>query len=194
MMYANLARNARSAQRTREEIKRRGFTMTGAKLWSEDEEKILRELYPDYKAICKRLPHRTHSACRYSCGQLKLTRPIHMWTAAEISLLRRVYTRGTKAEIAQAFPHLRWMQIKSIARWYDIHRARQPFLPTGIPIIDEIRSRCFELNYTMVDLDKLTHSRYFARQCWHNNGHLHHRAIGKAIKVLFGEIRARWKD
>ena len=48
--------NAASAKRARERVQRQGFTMNGKKIWSEEEDSLLRSHYPNYCAITKALP------------------------------------------------------------------------------------------------------------------------------------------
>ena len=169
--------------------------MAGQKLWTAEEESRLRELYPimSYVQIASLMKGRTWMSIRHKAQKLRLTAKRHIWTGAEISRLRRVYQNGTGEEVRAAFPDIKPAHLTSIANHYSIYRPRRPFKATGVPAIDQIRERAFDLGYSMVDVDQLARSRhYFAQGGWHS-GHLNHRAIARAIAALDGEVAASWR-
>lgn len=58
-------------------------------------------------------------------------------------------------------------------------------------MLDQIRSRCRDLNYSMSHLDKLAKSkRYFEKQ---HGLTIPAIAIGRAVDVLFGDLKVDWK-
>jgi hypothetical protein len=167
--------------------------MRGHKLWTSDEDEVVRSLFPDYRAMHEALPHRSYSGFRYKAKLLKLVKPRPQFTAKELSIVRRVYPNGTQKELLALLPGRAWPAIRKFAAHNGIYRERVPFRPTGVAVLDQIRSRCRELNYTMPDLDKLVKSKkYFSDAKW-LSGHIHLRAIGRAVRVLFGDLKADWK-
>lgn len=193
MSIAYLTRNANSAERNRQRIKREGFTIRGDKIWTTEEDEIVRFLFPSYPDIVGALPHRTLRACRTRARTLNLVTRRPPFTARELSLVRRLYPTAVREVLMPLMPGRTWDQIAKLATRNGIYRLPKPFLPTGITVLDQIRARCRELNYTMPDLDKMIRSRgYFGNANW-SNGHIHHRDIGRAINALFGDLRADWK-
>lgn len=170
--------------------------MDGKKLWTEEELELLGRGFPDIDSICKALPQRTRRAIASQCLKLGLRqKQIHFWTAAEISKLRRMYPSAPKDEICKTFAHSTWINIRQVARYHGIRRARKPYKPTGYAPLDQLRERCFELNYTMPDLDKISKTkRYFQKANWTVNKRINHKAVGRAIEALDGQIRAEWND
>lgn len=189
-----IARGIEASDRMRRHFALTGKTRSGQLLWTEDELRLLRQLYPmPYAEIAKRLPGRTPGAIRKKAGHMGLSPKVHVWTGAEIKTLRRVYTTGSTADIKAAFPGLRMRQITAIANFYKIYRPRKPYLPTGIRVIDQIRQRAFEIGYSMRDIDELARTKqYFFSGSWRYN--LDYKAIGRAITALDGEVVAVWND
>lgn len=190
-----LTANANTAQRMREHIRRQGCTMQGYLLWQEQEDQLIAQLYPDYKRITKALPHRTFSACKCRAHNLQVAKKIRMWKASEISLLRRVYSKGTKAELLLAFPDRNWRSISYAALRHKIMRARRPYKLTGVDILDQIRARCWELHLTMEDLDRMVRgSGYFTQKIWYGDKvPMNYNLIARAVKKLFGDLKIEWK-
>lgn len=194
MSLTYFARNARSADRARRRMQREGVTMSGAKLWTDEEREIVRNLAPDYDAILKQLPHRTRNAVRNQAGKMGLRRAIHIWTAAEISRLRKLFPRAPAEEICAAFPHSTWINIQQAARYHGLRRSAKQYKITGIDALDEVRKRCFEINWTMIDLDNAAKTkRYFRRAGWIGKK-INHRALGRAIEALDGVVQAQWNE
>ena len=188
------SRHAATAKRVRKRIQREGYTMSGQKIWSEDEDDQIRAHYPDYSAIAKALPHRTYSACRGRARNLGIVTKRPPFTIRELSIVRRHYPEGDREEVLALLPGRTWKQIADFAKRHRVRRRLRPFMPTGVIVLDQIRSRCRDLNYSMVDLDKLVRSKgYFSKANWYG-GHIHHRDIGRAVNALFGDLKADWKD
>lgn len=194
-MYLNdYTRHAQSADRSRKRMRARGVTPLGHKIWTEEEDEVCRRHKTNYAAIQKELPHRTRDGIRYRCSMLGLCRKLTLLTARELSLLRKIGPTASKEQLRAAFPNRSIEALKSLRRYYKISRKRRPFEATGYPIIDALRQRCFELNLSMGDLDKMARcKRYFTVAPWH--GHpLNYRAIGRAVAALDGELTVRWRD
>lgn len=86
-------------------------------------------------------------------------------TACELSKMRKIVPNETPDEIRIAFPHRTLTQTRKICRYRGIYRLKAPLKATGYPILDAIRLRCFEFNYSMRDLDAL-------EQILFNPGHI----------------------
>jgi hypothetical protein len=165
-----------------------------AALWTEDDEAVARRLYPDYKAISKALG-RTYEAVRFQCQSLGLTPKNHVWTAAEVSRLRRMYPTASYEELRAAFHNFSRVHIASIASFYGFARARRPYKATGFDIIDQIRDRAFELGYSLRDIDEISGTKkYFALQQWVKRERANYKAVVKAIEALGGKVSAQWND
>ncbi|MBX4911216.1 MULTISPECIES: hypothetical protein [Rhizobium] len=196
MSLAYFARNAASAVRARKRIRREGYNMRGHKLWSEAEDAVVRKFAPDYAKIHKKLPHRTLVAIGTRCRRLGLKQRFqHIYSASEISKLRRLYARASKEEICAAFPHSTWINIQQVARYHHIRRDRcKNYCLTGFPTLDEVRRRCREIRWSMPDLDKAAKTgTYFSRAGWIGKK-INHRALGRAIEALDGVVKADWNE
>jgi hypothetical protein len=172
----------------------RGVTPSGSPLWTTEEDETCREYGNDYRVLKTKLPHRSYHALRKRCQSLGLRPRRDLITIKELSLLRRMSATATSDEIQAALPHKTRRQLDKLRQYYGICSKRRPFSPTGYLILDEIRSRCFELNYSMLDLDKLAKSKTYFRQAdWRRSG-LNYRAIGRAVAALEGELTVHWRD
>jgi hypothetical protein len=108
--------------------------------------------------------------------------------------MRQLFPHATTKELRAAFPDRTVDQLNSLARYHGLRRPRRRLKATGIPILDAIRERCFELNYSMVDLDALSRSKkYFQKALW-NTRSINFAAIGKAVVALDGQLDVRWRD
>ncbi|PRD40426.1 hypothetical protein C5748_26995 [Phyllobacterium phragmitis] len=195
-MYLNdYSHNARSADRAHRRIRYRGTTPKGDALWTPEEDELCRTYGVDYTVLIKKLPHRSYSALRGRCQKLGLRPQRNLVTASELSKMRRVVPNGTPEEIRQAFPHRTLGQIGNICRYHGIRRKQEPLKITGHAVLDAIRQRCAELNYSMRDLDELARTkRYFRQAGWLFKKRLNYQAIGRAVQALDGELTVRWRD
>lgn len=104
---------------------------------------------------------------------------------------RRPYTSGaTSTEILELVPGKTMPQAWARARRSRFRHPRKPPRPTGLPVVDAVRRRAFELNLTMRDLDEITRSGSYFRSprtvVW--------RHVGRAIEALDGELRVDWRE
>lgn len=189
-----LVMGATSAMRARARIAKTGFTPKGHHVWTSDEDQVLRDLFPNCRELADILRRRTPKAISLRARKLGLTDRRKVWTAAEITTLRRAYRQGGIVGARMAFPQLRSRQIEG-ALWYNkISSGRKPYRKTGIQVLDEIRERCFDLNLSMADLDKMVRSKsYFYKAGW-CGGNINHKFIGRAIDVLYGEMEVKWRE
>jgi hypothetical protein len=176
-------------------MKRAGVTMKGQKLWDDAERQVLLDCRGDYKSMCRRLKHRTYNAIRWQHAKMGLQKSKHVWSAAEVAKLRKMYPKGSVEEISAAFPHSRWANICAQARYRGFRREnRLTYKLTGIAALDDVRRRCREIRWTMRDLDKAAKTgTYFQKAGWIRK-RINHRALGRAIEALDGVIQAQWTE
>ena len=183
---------ARSAALARARIRKTGYVCGYGKVWSHREEQVCRLFWPKTYEISRLLRGRSVGAVQAKCRQLGLTPKAHPWTAAELSKLKRIYPASSWEEIYAALPGRSLNSIRHAVQYYKIRRNRKPYKPTGNFLIDQIRSRCFDLNYRMHDADKLALSkRYFYKAGWHS-GWINHKAIARAVAALDGRLIVQW--
>lgn len=195
MYLSDYSRNANKAHQTRHRISYLGTTPSGYQVWTSKEDELCREFGSDYALLAQKLPHRSYMAIKKRCQKLGLRRRLRVVTAKELSLMRKLFPRGTSHEIQQAFPHRTLNCIKSICLYRGIYREKRPYQPTGIAVIDDIRARCFESNLSMVDLDDIARTkRYFQNRGWKDSKAPNYAAVYKAVAALDGEISIRWRD
>jgi len=195
MQLSYFQRGARSAQISRNRMKRVGLTPRGDSLWTAAEEEILKAFYPNFSRMMEELPNRTYYAIRSHTQKIGVARKKKQWTAAEVSRLRRIFGRCTPTELINQFPDYSRARIYSKARRLRIRRALPAFSCTGFPIVDQIRTRCRELNYSMVDLDELAGTnKYFQQAQWHGRDTYNGKYICRAIEALSGTVIAQWSD
>ena len=190
-----LTRAVKMGQRSRRRMRKHGQNMKGDRLWSREEEAVLIAHQGEYELMSKLLPHRSRAAIASRCQLLGLRRKIHVWTAAELAKLRRLYPVASVQEIEEAFPHSSWTNICQVARYHGFCRAvRSTYKSTGHPALDDVRQRCLEIRWTMKDLDKAARTGcYFQRAGWIGKK-INYRALGRAIEALDGVIECRWKE
>lgn len=188
------ARNAKIAALARERIAKTGMSPCGAPLWTDREMALLAVIFPDYKRAVAALERRTYSAVKNRARSMGLTNTSHIWTSAAVARLRRLYRTSDNQTLAAAFPGVPMDKIRYKARHIGLSRPRRPFKQTGIPAIDQIRTRAFDLNVSMVDLDAMAKTKtYFQKANW-LNGNINYRAIGRAAKALDGLLAVRWQE
>lgn len=195
MYLSDFSKNAVTAQQARRRIRHIGITPLGYQIWTQEEDELCQQFGSDYAALAQKLPNRSYMAIKKRCQKLGLRRRLRAVTAKELSLMRRLVPRGTSNEIQQAFPHRTLNCIKSICLYHGIYREKKPYQPTGIALIDDIRTRCFENNLSMVDLDDMARTkRYFQNRGWKDSKLPNYAAVYKAVAALDGEISIRWRD
>jgi hypothetical protein len=154
--------------------------------------RTVQQLYPDYQAILKVLPHRTFTAIRGFAKQYGIAAKRHVWTTTEVSRLRALYAQNaSKAEILERFPGMTWHQILGQARFRGFTRPKSGPKVLGVLILDAIRRRAFELNYSLTDLDAECRSKaYFQKAVRRVNW----RYVARAIEYLDGDASVHWRN
>lgn len=191
---SSIVQAAEASERARARMRKIGRTPNGHSLWTEREDAIMREFYPDYRALQRKLRKRTYYALRGRAQSLKIQKRRHRWTAFEIARLRRLYPQAPKSEVMAIVPGMKWETIKARARDFGFRR-RVKLKSTGFALLDQIRRRCEELGYSMVDLDAIARTRrYFSKAAWHVAGKLNLAKIVKAAAALDGLVRVEWRE
>ncbi len=195
MQLAGLNHRADRAERMRSRIRRSGLTPMGYRIWTEDEDSVLRSHYPDYRKMTDELPHRNRRSVRVRCQKLGMKKTCHKWLASELSKLRRLYRIASSKEIMAEFPGFTWKAIDARARYHGLKRETTfRYKRTGKPIMDSILDRIEELGWTLPDLDEASGTRrYFWRHTWRNS-RLNMKMIQLAVKALGGDLVVKWKD
>lgn len=194
MDLRTLARNAASAERSRLRILRSGFTIGGHRVWTEQEDLICRIFYPDYFAICQVLDGRTRKAIQARCRTLRLVPPRISWGWAARQTLRRLYPEASRQELCAAFPGVDWLKIQSAARYYGYRRKKKPYKITGIVALDQFRSRCYAIKWTMRDADEEAGTRRYFQTRGYRSQYPDFKAISRGVRALGGRLEVRWDD
>lgn len=189
-----LVRNAASAERARSRILRSGFTISGHKIWTDDEDLVCRIFYPDYFAICQILDTRSKKAIQTRCQKLGLTPPRQCWQWSARQQLRKLYPEAKKEEICKNFPGVNWQKIQSAARYYGYRRKKKPYKITGVIPLDQSRRRCYDINWTMRDLDEEAGTKRYFQTRGYRSKHPNFKAINRGVTALGGRLEIRWDE
>lgn len=173
----------------REWMRRHGTTLSGQPLWSELEIALLREHYPDYATLVRLLPHRTRKAIEMKVAKLGLARPLRIWADGEVRRFKPPYQDGTS--VTNILPLLNQKSANQLyaAAWKrQISRPRRRPKLVGIPILDSVRQRAFDMNISLRELDEATgQKKYFSHPT-----SIRWTAVERAIRVLGGKFVVRW--
>ena len=172
-------------------IERTGCTIAGAPVWTARELEALRLLYPDKQGLTAALPRRTAGAIAHKARKIGLVPPLRIWTSVDAAQLRRPYVAGAPvATLTQMFPGKSKRQIWGKACAMGYRRPRRPPKPTGMPLVDSIRARAFDLRITMTELDSfVARKRYFV-----SPRHMDWTALQRAMTLLGGTPVVRWRE
>lgn len=188
-----LTRNQRaalnSAAANRAFMTAHGVTYAGHKIWTAEEDELVRRHRDDLPRLLGELPHRSEGAVRRRRQILGLVKPRRVWSEGEFRTMKPPYQDGDPVpEILPLLNEKTPRQVYSKASARRVRRPRRPPKIVGIPLVDTIRQRAFQLGYTLADLDFYTRSGgYFTRP----RG-LHWRAISHAIRLLGGTVHVRF--
>ncbi|MGV6876542.1 hypothetical protein ACUSIJ_28230 [Pseudochelatococcus sp. B33] len=166
-----------------------GCTIAGDRLWSDVEIEILRQFYPDLAALTRALPGRSIGAITMKAQQIGLVRSRRIWSADEAARLRKPYVAGVPIDdLVSMCPGKTKRQIWNKACHLGIRRPRKRPRRTGLPLVDTVRDRAFDLGLTMTDLDTYVSTRRYFVCPRSSNWHL----LQKAIRELEGQVVVRW--
>lgn len=194
MDLAHLARNAASAERARSRILRSGFTISGHKIWTDEEDLVCRIFYPDYFAIRQILDTRSKKAIQTRCQKLGLVPPRQSWRWSARQQLRKLNPEARKEEICEVFPGVDWRKIQSAARYYGYRRKKKPYKITGIISLDQSRSRCYDIGWTMRDFDEEAGTKRYFQTRGYRSKYPNFRAINRGVRALGGRLEIRWDE
>ncbi|MDT2024536.1 hypothetical protein [Methylocella sp. CPCC 101449] len=161
--------------------------------WTEREDNFIRENYPDYEKLTKKLSGRSYNAIRNRCRVIGVSRRLESWTAAEKLRLRKLWPKGSKRDLGNAFPNRTHSAIRSMAQAMKLTK-RLDLFRTNVPLVDDIRQRARSLGYTMSELDTLARSgRFFAAGCIKGSVP-RPQYIEAAVRRLGGRLTVVWKE
>ncbi|TLX12293.1 hypothetical protein [Rhizobium sp. MHM7A] len=192
MNLAYLARGAASAERARARMLRSGYTVWGQKLWSEEEDLICRLFHPDYFALRQILCNRTDRAIQARCRKLGLVRPRQSWEWLARQKLRKLYPEATYDELCAAFPDRDLQNIQAAARYYGFKRKKKPYKITGVVSLDQFRSRCYDVQWTMRDADEEAGTKRYFQTRGYRSKYPNFKAISRGVKALGGHMEVQW--
>lgn len=163
------------------------------RLWSHDEDAVIHALHPDYKAMCSKLPHRSKDSIKRRSEKLGLCKGYrNTWSSSELTRLKKNYAICDLPSLLSMFPGRTARQIRARASKSGLHKSKGYAL-TGNPLLDSIRKRCLDLNYTMGDLDAMACTgSYFRESRWHCKNQHSNIKMTLAIKALGGRLCVNW--
>jgi hypothetical protein len=187
-------RHAAISERMRRRVAESGFVGKN-RVWTVEEDQIVRQRYPDLAAVCAQLPGRSRVAIVARAGKLQVSKPRFVWTAAAVSKLRRHYGKIPNRELMAMFPGKTMDGLRHVAQQNGIRAPRRRFKSTGFPLLDAVRDRCFDLNYSMLDLDELAMTgRYFRTARWRTYDRVSYPRLCKAVEALGGTLGVDWGE
>jgi len=194
MRLQHAAMGAVRAQQAHERMMRMGRTPNGHQLWLPREDAIVLALYPDYRAMRKALRRRSIVALWHRARFLGIARRTHIWLTTEVSRLRRLFGTANRDDVLRAFPEMTWRQVEAKAHRLGLQRPRRKPKATGHPMVDDVRLRAHQLNYSMADLDAVARSkRYFQKDAKYRAS-VNGQVLFRAIEALGGEVSIRWES
>lgn len=160
--------------------------------WSKVEDAIVRDVYPDYALMIRRLPERSLSALKHRASALGVVRRRHVWMQTEVRKLSELVAAGaSKAELARAFSYLQPGQVSGKVRHLGLRCRKAPLARFDDPAISAVRKRAAGKGMSLRDLDRLARTgRYFQKSI----RRLVLRHVARAALVLGGEVRIEWDN
>lgn len=165
------------------------MSYSGQRLWTVDEIDTLKRLYPDYEALTLALPERTRKAIGTKLQRCNLAMPRRVWSEAEFAIMKPLYVRGAPmSTILDRLPGKTARQVWAKASHRKVRRPRRPPGKTGLALVDEVRRRAFDLNFSMAELDASVARRNYFR-CPRR---LDWTALQRALACLDGRVMVVW--
>jgi len=165
------------------------LTISGHKIWTDEEDLICRIFYPDYFAIRQILDTRSKKAIQARCQKLGLVPPRQSWQWSARQKLRKLHPEARKEEICEVFPGVGWRKIQSSACYYGYRRKKKPYKITGFISLDQSRSCCYDINWAMRDLDEEAGTRRYFQTRGYRSIYPNFRAINRGVRALGGTPR-----
>lgn len=172
-----------------------GVTRAPGERWLAKQDNQLRKHYPDLKYLLACLPTRSRSAIITRARDLGLQKPKKQWTAAEIQRLRRLATTMTRQEIISAHPLRKPGDINTALWAHGIVPAKPRQVASGLPLLDDVRGRCRELDLTLKQVGEAVGSSWVLRiGSYKNSSAIRSEKFAEAVSYLGGELYAVWDD
>lgn len=164
----------------------------GGERWSESADAVVRDTYPNYVVMRRRLPHRSLAALKHRAAALGVVRQRHIWMNVEVERLARlVLAAASNTELAAAFPDLRLRQITEKARHLRLPRRKLRLAKFGDPTLSAVRKRAIDVGMSLRCLDQAARTgRYFQK----STRRLVLAHVARAAAVLGGEILIEWEE
>jgi hypothetical protein len=183
-----------SSDQIRAQMAHTGKSRFGDWLWTPEEERTVRQYYPDSKKLKGLLSRRSMIAIERRANHLRILKRgyYQMWTANEVSKLRRRYRDATREELISEFPRHTWKSIRCKAVKLGVRRRSWQPKKTGKPLLDEIRNRAADLHITLTDLDRICFAgRYFRESSRGTNPSRN--LLLRAVAALGGRVEIVWR-
>jgi hypothetical protein len=182
------------SRQVRERMKRTGKTPCGKHwLWTEREDDLIRQFHPDFAKLKKLIRRRSVDKIKRRANRLGFVRQQQLWTANEVTKLRRRWRDASKAELISEFPRHSWISIRCKGSKLGVRR--RPWHPkeTGKPLLDQIRHRAADLRISLQDLDRICFSQeYFSKSSQGYESRRRNLWL-QAIAALGGHIQIVWR-
>ena len=171
----------------RSAMERTGRTPAGHRLWTPDDDSLLRQHWPQVDYLAGRL-RRTATAVRSRARRLGLVKPRWTWSRSSAAQLRPRYpTNEPTARIAADLDRS-IRQVWGKGNRMRLCRPRRPPKPVEDRLVHDIRQRAFVMHISLRELCEATRSgRYFYRPTKRRNW----RAIFAAVQILGGQLELR---
>ena len=189
-----LARNVASGDRARARMQATGLTPSGHPLWIDPETGALRKGYPNYGKVLAEVRRRTRGAAHSKASRINITRPRPApWDPPnDKPKMRKLYPKGTRAELLSAFPGRSWRAIQARAQSWHIFRTRPTLVPRGLALVDAILLEARSRNLTAIELDAQINGRGFFTRRHSRLSPSGWTKVLRALRMLGGALRARW--
>lgn len=159
--------------------------------WTEAEDKVVRDFFPDWSAMGRVLPCRSQTEIRNRVRALGLESEGPIWTSADIRRLKVRYPDASNGELLDAFPNMRYRQIERMAKRMRLYRRSRG--GAGSELVTEIHRRAIEVGISPRRLDVLAGTATYFQTTRHaNKPNL--RAVLLAVDVLHGRMKIEWSD
>jgi len=184
-----------SSDQIRAQMAHTGKSRFGDWIWTPQEEQAVHQFYPDFKRLKRLLRRRSMIAIQQRAIHLRILkrdRVKQMWTANEISKLRRRYRDATKEELISEFPRHTWKSIRCKAAKLGVRRRCWQPKKTGKPVLDEIRNRAADLHITLADLDRICFAGRYFRESSRGTDPSRNLLL-RAVAALGGRVEIVWR-
>lgn len=164
--------------------------------WTSEEDDLVRRHFLDRPKLRALLPHRTRHAIntRVNVLGLNLDRQYTVIGSKDaVRIAQLAKTCRTYQEVADALGLSR-QAVRSHMIRRRIHFAIVAPVSTGVPLVDAIRQRAFEMKLPLIDLDRSLgyRSQHFSRSV--RAPRITIGQIAKAVEALGGRLVAVWDD